>query len=493
MLAATITDEDLMNTSDVPGESPQARTPQPDHATDGPHRAYPRPDGADEDNTGTWAVLAATRALLVVTSRAEASNVVRTAVEDLGGVVVPAEAADPLAIPVDVSLGVGPPAVVSVVDVGVARVLLLQHLPLLVEIALAAAARCEATAPADDAAGGDPDAADGDVVTEYVAAVATVDVQAATAVMTGARERGRPRDSLIRDLGAAQRSVGEKWFSGEWGIAQEHAATAVSEQVLTLFTPPVRPVAAAKRLLLACAEGEWHTMAARLAGELARSTALEIVMLGGSIPAPDLRRHIRIARPAAVLLSCTMAANLLGAARSIEAATAEGVPVIVGGAGWGHGQHRARRLGAVVHLDDPARVEWALDVAAGAPLERVHPIPREALVLEAVPTEWLQIAHERHTAASSWMSTMSDYQRAKSLAGLGWLAKHAAVAVACDDASVLGDAFRWSLDLLVPRGVPADVVIDSGNYLADAVEPEAPLAAGVLRQEARRASRGGQS
>jgi diguanylate cyclase (GGDEF)-like protein len=96
------------------------------------------------DTTGDGCALAATRALLTVRSRAEAAGVMRTVIDDMGGCTVPARLAGPDAIPVDVSLGVGEPMVVLVLDpMDLASLRLARHLPVLVEDALSAARRCE--------------------------------------------------------------------------------------------------------------------------------------------------------------------------------------------------------------------------------------------------------------------------------------------------------------------------------------------------------------
>lgn len=97
------------------------------------------------DDVGADAVvLHAARALLRVDTRAEAAAVLRAAVRDLGGRVTTAGAADPGALPDDVSLGLGEPSVVvPVVRSAAAVALLRRQLPTLVEDAEAAAARCD--------------------------------------------------------------------------------------------------------------------------------------------------------------------------------------------------------------------------------------------------------------------------------------------------------------------------------------------------------------
>lgn len=115
---------------------------RPSEAGGAPARGYPALVSA-YDPSGASVVLAATRALLTATSRTDVVRVLHTAVEDLGGTVVPARSAAQGAIPVDVSLGVGEPQVVVVDAVHPASLGLTSHLPTLVEDALTWAARCE--------------------------------------------------------------------------------------------------------------------------------------------------------------------------------------------------------------------------------------------------------------------------------------------------------------------------------------------------------------
>ncbi|HYO40347.1 MAG TPA: diguanylate cyclase [Nocardioidaceae bacterium] len=130
-----------------PAPSPPAQGPafvagQRTPPRDGTSRGYPAVR-TPYDPTGASVVLAATRALLTATTRTEVAQVLHTAVQDLGGAVVPARSADASAIPVDVSLGVGEPQVVIVDEMHPASLGLSAHLPSLVEDALTSAARCE--------------------------------------------------------------------------------------------------------------------------------------------------------------------------------------------------------------------------------------------------------------------------------------------------------------------------------------------------------------
>jgi methanogenic corrinoid protein MtbC1 len=337
-----------------------------------------------------------------------------------------------------------------------------------------------------------------DTYESYLGALSTANAGAAAAALDEALLRGESPKRLMRDvLVRGQDQVGRLWMSGAWNVADEHAATAVAEQALTVIAPPKSPPPTARRVVIACAEGEWHTMPARLAAELARSPLLDVVMLGPSVPATDLGRHLRETAPAALALSVTMPTNLIGASRSIQAARAEGVPVIVGGAAWGEGQDRARRLGADLHLIDPEQLWMVLDdaedidevVGRQPPLEE-HPIPAEALMLDSPATELLELVAERQAAANAWMRGVGPHERALFLQDLEWLARYTAASVACDDPTILRALLSWMRAARVPLGVPPDAVIDSCAYLADVVEPDAPAGAATLRGEAMRAHQG---
>jgi diguanylate cyclase (GGDEF)-like protein len=90
-------------------------------------RAYPFAAGS-EDDAGA-ALLAATRALLVVRTPEELAAVVATLVHDLGGGVVPARLAEHTALPLDISFGLTEPLLAWAEPVSVAALQLADLLP----------------------------------------------------------------------------------------------------------------------------------------------------------------------------------------------------------------------------------------------------------------------------------------------------------------------------------------------------------------------------
>lgn len=127
----------------VPGQRPASQRP------------YPLPlDPADP--SGDSAVLAATRAFLNARTRAEVAAILRTAVHDLGGAIIPARYATSSAFPVDVSLGSDEPMVVVADPMASAAMRLDHHLGTLVQDATFAAARCDDLLHQTDRASVDP-------------------------------------------------------------------------------------------------------------------------------------------------------------------------------------------------------------------------------------------------------------------------------------------------------------------------------------------------
>lgn len=317
---------------------------------------------------------------------------------------------------------------------------------------------------------------------QYFEAVSTPDPIVAAEVLDEALTRGVPADSLITDvLARAQRTVGEKWMRGEWSIADEHAATAVTKQVLNVVAPPRGRTGTGLHVVVACAEGEWHSLPARMAGELLRADDLEVSVLGAGIPVDRLRQYLAT-DPDVLALSATMPTSLVGAARSIAAARAEGVPVVVGGGAWGDGQRRARALGAHLRLDDIRQLRDRIEEIRTWDPPPLPVVPAETSWLEEVPRDVVDAALDRRYDDARTPDA-GDGPRAEEHKELRWIAQHTAAAVLCDDPTVVADVLRWLLAMKEARGLPGAAVLDGACCLADVIEAAAPRAAAILRRE----------
>ncbi|WP_183099050.1 cobalamin B12-binding domain-containing protein [Nocardioides pelophilus] len=316
----------------------------------------------------------------------------------------------------------------------------------------------------------------------YFAAVSAPDAVVAAEVLDEALTRGVPPSSLITDvLARAQRAVGEKWMSGDWTVADEHAATAVTKQVLTVVAPPRLEPGTRLRVVVACAEGEWHSLPARMAGELLRGDDLAVTILGANIQVDQLRQYLRSTVPDVLALSATMPTSLIGAANCIAAARAEGVPTVVGGGAWGRGQQRARALGAHLRLDDIRELRGRLETVRAMEPPPLPEIPAEAHWLHEVPREVVAAAFDRQR--DDLGSAPDDRDPAERHKELRWIAQHLAAAIACDDASVVADVLDWLIALHAARGLPAAPVLEGARHLADAIGARAPRGEALLRQE----------
>ncbi|MYT23970.1 cobalamin-binding protein, partial [Streptomyces sp. SID7760] len=110
--------------------------------------------------------------------------------------------------------------------------------------------------------------------------------------------------------------------------------------------PAARTQPSRGRITVACVDGEWHALPARLLAEVLRIRGWHVDYLGAQVPAPHLIAHLHRTGPDAVALSSSIPTRLPVAHATITACQAVGTPVMVGGAAFGPGGRYARLLGA---------------------------------------------------------------------------------------------------------------------------------------------------
>ena len=324
----------------------------------------------------------------------------------------------------------------------------------------------------------------------YLAALSSGNRRAATGQALSVLAAGAGlEDVVLRLVLPAQVEVGRRWQHAEWTVAQEHRATALSEAAMAAVAHAVdedrrgpQDDASGVRLVVACAEGDWHGICAVAVGHVLAARGWDVEVLAPSVPADDLQAHLAATQPLAVALTCTVAEQLLGAARSVAAARDAKVPVLVGGRAFGVGPVRAARIGATGWAPDPVQADallrgWAHN---GAPATPEPDLDRSALGVLAAEADVVEEAvaaiRRRGPAVVRGDVRYADHTRRD----LASLVRCLAVALVIDDAAVLSDLVRWLAVVLAVRGVPAPALVGGLVALRDAVAPLHARAVEVL-------------
>ncbi len=155
---------------------------------------------------------------------------------------------------------------------------------------------------------------------------------------------GSPAAFVTGVLVPAQREVGNRWHRDEIGVADEHIATGTAAAVVHALSRRVPVPAGPARVVLGCAEGDWHSMTTQLLAVELRTLGIGVTVLGASTPAAHLARFLERYRPDAFAVSCSLPLFYGGVARLADAAHRHGVPVLAGGRA--STAERVRLLGA---------------------------------------------------------------------------------------------------------------------------------------------------
>jgi methanogenic corrinoid protein MtbC1 len=332
-------------------------------------------------------------------------------------------------------------------------------------------------------------------------AVSTGDEEAATRTVFGALEDGASPETVLLDLvGAVQHRVGQEWAANRITVAQEHAATAINERAIAALSYRCAQHTAAGRgrATVACVDGEWHGLPARLVAEVLKLRGWQVDYLGAQVPTSHLISHIHQTGPEFVALSSSIPVRLPTAHATITAIQATGTPVLVGGAAFGrHGQY-ARRLGADA---------WAPDARAAADRLEQGPLPRPAAAHQPIDDlphladqEYTMVARTRTRLVRTVMGTLeerfpamrdyTDAQRERTAEDIAHIVDFLATALYTDDVDLFTDFILWTAGILTARGVPAHSLIPALGILSEQLK-DFPRATSTLHQAADLVTRAG--
>ncbi len=309
-------------------------------------------------------------------------------------------------------------------------------------------------------------------------AVSTGDEQAATRTVLDALADGEPAESVLLDLIApVQRRVGEEWAANRITVAQEHAATAINDRAIAALSHQHAAHAASGRgrMIVACVDGEWHGLPARILAEVFKLRGWQVDYLGAQVPTSHLITHIHRTGPELVALSSSIATRLPTAHATITAVQATATPVLVGGAAFGrHGQY-ARLLGADA---------WAPDAKTAADRLDQGALPRPAPAHQPIDDlphladqEYTMVARTRSRLVRTVMGAlaqrfpaMRDYtaaQRAHTAEDVAHIVDFLATALYTDDPELFTDFLAWTAEILTARGVPARSLLPALDILGE--------------------------
>jgi len=314
-------------------------------------------------------------------------------------------------------------------------------------------------------------------VERFLDHLARRDRRSAARQALGLLEAGASVQELVQGLLApAQVEVGRRWAANQWSVADEHAATAISDAVLAGVAWRIQATEDQGHVVVTCAEGEWHSLPARMAAEVLRTHGWLVTFLGASTPAEHLRRFLAEADAVGVLISCSVPIFLGGAHRSIQAAQAAGVPVLVGGRAFGPDELRARRLGADGWAPDPAAAarllaDWRDQPPVVGQRPAAMPDP-EPLELEAARAELVEAATSALFLRFPPLAGYSQTQLTRTREDLGYILQFLEAALLTDDPRLFLDEFLpWLTGVLTARGLPAGVVSVGLEALGAVLDP----------------------
>lgn len=291
-----------------------------------------------------------------------------------------------------------------------------------------------------------------------------------------------PARILVDVVGPAQEEIGERWHRNELSVADEHAATAIAEEVVGSLTALRHPRPAGPHVALAGAEGEWHVLPARLLTESLRAEGVHVSFLGPSMPARHLRSFIEAARPDVLAVSCTTPLSLDGVVAFVQVAHDAGIPVLAGGRAIPT-ERRARTLGADLWAPDAAGAARAL--REDLPTRLVEPTADTggAMALGLDSTRWVERSMAALAESFPPLANYDGEQIDRTREDLRHIISFVQAATLVRDDGLFHEFVLWLCDLLEARGVPRVAIALSLEALRRA-RPDDPAAGGLLGEAA---------
>ncbi|MDD7939953.1 cobalamin-dependent protein [Actinomycetospora lutea] len=323
----------------------------------------------------------------------------------------------------------------------------------------------------------------------YLDRLADADERGAVAVALDALDAGVDPETVLLDVVAgAQREVGDRWAAGEWTVVQEHVATHISERVVAavaVHAPAPAPTGVGT-VAVACLDGEWHGLPARLLAEVLARHGWAVEFLGASVPAAQLATHVHRVGPDLVAISSSLPSRLPAARRMVEACRATGTPVLAGGPAFGTDGRWARAVGADGWAPDARAAAAVLAASPDGPwfADGHDPAGTRGTPGDRSGREEQAVLHARRgelVALAAAAVRPDAGEVSEELADdLGHLVDFLAAAVFVDDPTLFDGFVHWVGTVTIPAGLRTTEVAPALDALSAALA-DSPRTARFLR------------
>lgn len=159
----------------------------------------------------------------------------------------------------------------------------------------------------------------------YLAAALRGDQRGAEATLLASMGAGATlTEAAVRVVQPAMVEVGRLWQDNRITVAQEHLATALSQNAMAraymqaAFAPPV-----GRKVMLACAAGNHHGLGLRMVSDAFETLGWDVSFLGTDVPTAALIQQVDSERPELLCLSLSLPAHLPLACGILERMRAE--------------------------------------------------------------------------------------------------------------------------------------------------------------------------
>ena len=155
---------------------------------------------------------------------------------------------------------------------------------------------------------------------------------------------------VMDELGLGVQALGAAWVDGEITLGEEHIATEKLSRVLSNLYDMVPETPQDPVCLLACVEGDMHTLGLSMLRVVLREAGWKSIWMGAFTPISELQTFITQKEVSMVALSASSSSNNEGVLEAQANEVAKwcrdmGVTLILGGTGqWPMEVHSARRF-----------------------------------------------------------------------------------------------------------------------------------------------------